>query len=669
MNLNRFKNLLIKYKIKSKIFNKNTIIIIFILIAAILYYKSLSGCKLTKGENCLTKDGIKFYYQRVIQCSISAVITSIIFLLVIKKKINKYFAIFQFFFYLINFLINRGSDLENHGIYNSFCFIIINILFFFIFYIVYFFYYLYKHKKYIIALTLITPFLIMCLYLFIRSYYDCKYWGYGLSGSKIQTKKDAIKNGDACYIYRPKRCFKKMLTGKEDLSKLTRVNCKKQDGNQYKGLIKFLPSNLKKTKNFGYPNTANMNTIDDVVYRTFHYRVLNNMIDLDKITEKQKEDYPEVTLHFNSKKEGKVNIEIKPNETLIQERRKLYEKNKDDIKFDNILILYIDSISREQMFLSLPKTMKFIEKYYVKNKNKEKNFNIYQFLKYQNFAALTKVNAYPMFYGLPFSGHNAKYFLNYYKKKGFITGQTNDYCGKEVFALNKKMAENIDGIQYDHENVALFCDPNYSTPRYFFTVEKGPYSPRRRCLYGRDVFEYVFEYSTKFLEAYKNEKKIFKMGFNDAHESTGEVIRYMDETLKNFIEYYLKNHMTEKSMIIFLSDHGNAMPDLNELLLSQDKEIEKTLGMLYLIYPDLNVKNDSLYNNTALLLNEQALITPYEIYATLLDNIGLNSSYYNSEKSSPLDKKIDISKRTCELYYEDFKFYSDDMELCRCKNI
>ena len=168
-----------------------------------------------------------------------------------------------------------------------------------------------------------------------------------------------------------------MLTGKEDLSKLTKVNCKKQDVNQYKELIEFLPSNLKNTKNFGFPNTTNMNTIDDVVYITFHYRVLNNIIDLDKITEKQKEDYPEVTLHFNSEKEGKVNIEIKPNETLIQERRKLY-------KFDNISILYIDSISREQMFLSLPKTMKFIEKYYVKNKNK---------------------------------GHNAKYYLNNYKKK------------------------------------------------------------------------------------------------------------------------------------------------------------------------------------------------------------------------------------------------------------
>lgn len=69
------------------------------LIAAILYYFSLTGCKLTKGENCLTKDGIKFYYQRVIQCSISPLITSIIFLLVIKKKLINILQFFNFFLF------------------------------------------------------------------------------------------------------------------------------------------------------------------------------------------------------------------------------------------------------------------------------------------------------------------------------------------------------------------------------------------------------------------------------------------------------------------------------------------------------------------------------------------------------------------------------------------
>ena len=605
---------------------------------------------------------------RVLYCSLSALIAGVIFILAIQKKINKYYAIFQLIFYSINFYFNRGSDLFKHGYYNTFLFIMINLLMFLIYYILYFFSFLFKKKKYIFASFLILSFFSFVLYLIIRSSLDCEEWGRGFSGTKIQTKEEAKENGDACYIYRPKSCFKKMLTGKEDLSKITNINCKIQTKAQYKELIKYLSPELKNAKNFAYPNTAHYE-LYDMIYKIFHKKVLSEMIDLDNLNESQKNDFHEVTVNFNSKFEGNVNIEIKPNETLIQERRKLYEANKDKIKFDNILILYIDSISREQMFRSLPKTMEFIEQYFIKNQNKKKDFNLYQFLKYHNFAALTKINALPMFYGKSFSDYNAVNFINYYKKFGFITAQTNDYCGKEVFAFQQDNINQIENDFFDYENVALFCDPNYSRPDFFFTIEKGPYSPRRRCLYGRDVYEYVFEYSTKFLETYKNEKKILKMGFNDAHESTGEVIKYMDEPLKNFINYYLNVHMTEKSMIIFISDHGNAMPDLSELLLSQDKEIEKTLGMLFLIYPNLTENNNNLYNNTALLLNEQTLMTPYDIYATLLDNLGLNNSYYNSEKSSPLDKEIDRSKRTCELYYDDFKFYSSDMVLCRCKNI
>ena len=603
---------------------------------------------------------------RVLYCSLSAVIAGVIFILAIQKKINKYYAIFQLIFYSINFYFNRGSDLFKHGYYNSFSFILINLLMFLIFFLLYIFYFLFKKKQFIIASILIISFFSLILYILIRSKNDCNEWGRGLSGTKIQTEEEAKKNGDACYIYRPKRCFKKMLTGKEDLSKLTNINCKIQNKEQYKELTKYLTPELKNAKNFAYPNTVHYKSYD-IIFPDFHRKVLNEMINLDNET--QKNDFHEVTLHFNSKYKAKVNIEIKPNETLIQERRNLYKENKNKIKFDNILILYIDAISREQMFQSLPKTMKFIEQYYIKNKNKKKDFNLYQFLKYHNFAALTKINALPMFYGKSFSEYNAINFGNFYKKFGFITAQTNDYCGKEVFAIEKENIEQVENDFYDYENIALFCDPNYSRPGFFHTIDKGPYSPRRRCLYGKDAFEYVLEFSKKFLETYKDEKKILKMGFNDAHESTGEVIRYLDKPLKNFIKYYLKNHMTEKSMIIFLSDHGNAMPDLNELLLSQDKEIEKTLGMLYLIYPNISENSNNLYNNTALLLNEQTLVTPYEIYATLLDNLGFNDSYYNKEKSSPLDKEIDRSKRTCELYYDDFKFYSTDMKLCRCRNI
>ena len=152
--------------------------------------------------------------QRVLYCSLSAFIAGVIFILAFQKKISIFYAIFQLIFYSINFYFNRGSDLFKHGYYNTFSFIMINILMLLIFYILYFFSYLFRKKKYFIASFLILSFFSFVLYLIIRSYLDCEEWGRGLSGTKIQTKEEAKKNGDACYIYHPKRCFKKMLTGR-----------------------------------------------------------------------------------------------------------------------------------------------------------------------------------------------------------------------------------------------------------------------------------------------------------------------------------------------------------------------------------------------------------------------------------------------------------------------
>ena len=104
-----------------------------------------------------------------------------------------------------------------------------------------------------------------------------------------------------------------MLTGKEDLSKLTNINCKIQNKEQYKELTKYLTPELKNAKNFAYPNTVHYKSYD-IIFPDFHRKVLNEMINLDNET--QKNDFHEVTLHFNSKYKAKVNIEIKPNETL-----------------------------------------------------------------------------------------------------------------------------------------------------------------------------------------------------------------------------------------------------------------------------------------------------------------------------------------------------------------
>ena len=67
------------------------------------------------------------------------------------------------------------------------------------------------------------------------------------------------------------------------------------------------------------------------------------------------------------KKWGKINIEIKRNETLIK-KRNLLLKNKISL-YNNILIIYLDIVSRKQFNWKLSKIDEILKLYFSYNKN------------------------------------------------------------------------------------------------------------------------------------------------------------------------------------------------------------------------------------------------------------------------------------------------------------
>ena len=121
----------------------------------------------------------------------------------------------------------------------------------------------------------------------------------------------------------------------------------------------------------------------------------------------------------------------------------------------------------------------------------------------------------------------------------------------------------------------MFCDPNYYNRKDPYPLNRGPFSILKRCLYGKDTYEYVFEYAEQFWTAYKDQPKFFRMGFIDAHESTGEVVKYLDEPLTNFLKNWNEKGFLDNTMIFFVSDHGNNMGEFYKLI-SDDFEMEKT---------------------------------------------------------------------------------------------
>jgi hypothetical protein len=408
----------------------------------------------------------------------------------------------------------------------------------------------------------------------------------------------------------------------------------------------------------------------------------------------------EVLVRFDKENQlGKVEFQIERNNTLIQERKnnlkifqnKILNKNSEKIQENsvkelnkilserkNILIVYIDCISRVHFVRKMKKTVNFIEKFY---KTENTDFSAYQFLKYHQFHVVSPWGTNPMFFGqsiYDYKGTQITYFL---KKLGYITAQANNICTRDMYDLEGDEIKGINFDSYDHELSSFFCDPNFVNPENPYTPYLGPYSIKKRCLYGKNTFEYVLDYSEAFWKAYVDQPRFLRMAFQDAHEGTGEVTRYLDDELSVFLQRFYSLGLLKNTNIVFVSDHGNKMIGLYQLLNCDDFMKEGTLGALFLVIP-----KDSEYelSDSQISSNMNLMITPYDLFPTILEM----GSYFklkkfllkNINQGESLDDDFEFfnyeyNKLSSSLFKEvprdrDCDTFSYDMKkmYCRCDN-
>jgi len=625
---------------KSFLINQN--IFIFFCFSLIYYFKGLKGCELEEQECLIIYDFI-FYANLILETVKSSILIIIIFFLIIHNLASKFHFIYIIPTYIIIFLKHNGSNLKDHGLYNSITFILLIIFGLTIIHYVYFVYYFYRKKKVYHLCIMLGSLIGFFIWFAKRREKSCIKWDKGLGGTTINNSKYYNK----CEIRYPKICNINVFKGLLNLN-LFDLKCKSSK-NEYKNFIKYIDNKYKNsfefsfpiTTNFKFPETCTIPEIQETIFKTISNDLKNK----------------EITLHFDKNKKGSIEINITPNKTLIEERKKIKTNNK--IKFNNILIIFIDALSRPEFFRSFPKTTSLLNSIYYKNENNKNQITSYQFLKYHCYNAYTEINIIPMFYNhVLLSNKEGKSIIKSLKENGYITAHSENQCAKELYDIEKNSTLNYEN--FDHENYALFCDPNYFFPKSYFSPLHGPYSSFKKCLYGKETFEYVIEYGIKFWESYKNEKKFLRLGFIDAHEGTLELGKYLDLPLFNFLNDFIKNYFDNKTSIFLLSDHGNSMAGLFYALESNDFMIERALPFLFLILPKNNFDNENnlLYNKSALIINEQRFITAFDIYFTLNDMIGLNIG--NGNKQS-LFLEINGLERSC------YSFYFIDPKICACK--
>ena len=609
-----------------------------------LYILSLEGCKKNNLDECLVDDQIDNYVMAGIKLLICCAIVSIVILLQLLLKLTKVNYIIFIIPYAILFHNFKGVDLQNHGTYNTIAFLFFTPSITLYFYIIYYMFYSFFTKKFIrgsIILFLFT------LKFFIYFYYStCENFYKGLNGFDIENNKAT----DKCYMIRPNKCSMKFIDPFFDASNL-KGGCKGK-WNTKKRFLKYLKKSYEEIDHFYYPRIEFSPKKDTYTDNIFNY-VYNN---IGGVKENPKEaEKAEVFLDFTND-EGKITIKLKKNETLIKERRILAEKN--EVKFDNVYIFYIDALSRNHFLKRMKKIKGVLEEMLyskqVQNKNNNekgderyKRYNSFQFIKYQNMPGTTSPNMFPLFYGVPLGDNTGISLTKFFKEKGFITANTINSCYRDLFHIGLWAFMNKTIENFDHENLPMFCDTNFLEPQMIWAYQQGENAIFRKCIYGRDSYEYMFEYMTQFLEAYKDERKYMRICFSDAHEATQHLVKHIDEPLYNFLNLILDKYSDDNTAIIFLSDHGGKLPGPYAVLFVEEWKFESELSSLFLILPVNNTK----YDKNIILNNEKRYLSSYDFYSTLLDYLNVNKSEIKEirqEYGQSLLTPIDGMKRDCE---------------------
>ena len=633
------------------VLNKKIYLYAMFILSYLLYYYSLEKC--FEGiDECPRK--IDWMQTKVKELIFSCLIMMILIELIIYKKISQFHLIHIIFIFILFYLYSHGLDFQDHGYFNFKVFLIVFIIFLILFLPINALIYLIQKKKnkiiiFIYIVTLISS-LILINILYNIYTTDCIDWPKGLNNTSIDN--NSVKYG--CQIIFPTKCPYKIFKSFLDYTRFIGKECTKSNNHAKQKILKLSNSPYinDSVKHIGYPLTnkepiCNLDFIDtDNLIEKFFLKNLVDMENMEVLHENYKNKIPEVEVDFSKNIYGKMNINLNYNKTLSEER-KLLEKNSIPYS-NNIIILYIDSVSRVNSLRQLKKTLTFFENFMpYKGASQEKNpsekFHSFQFFKYHSFLLHTPNNYPILFYGRT-RNRSIVLITKHLKGNGYITGFSSDFCDKD----NIRTFHNLTNEEsYDHQ--FIICDPN----RENLNINSI------RCLYGKQTIEHLYEYGQQFWRKYKNNRKFLSIVSNDGHEGTLEVLKYADKTIFNFLNNLFNENLLKDSSIILVSDHGVGMPSI---YYPYDFYIlEEQLPMLYIIINDrknISYEGQYKYINE----NQQTLISSYDIYNTI-GNLIFGDEYKNiqnktEDKDTPksqygksLFEKINQKIRTPKFYY------------------
>ena len=282
---------------------------------------------------------------------------------------------------------------------------------------------------------------------YTRIKFSASNWEYGIGGKHLNN------NGTRCTIPIPNFSNFNARDGIYDYNKHTPL-CTDID---YKFNFSNLPENLKGKNNLkllGYPRIEDYTIEQRMDNELLSSTVRSNVIDMDdpNIPNKIKDNI-EFTIDVSSSKKHELKMTLKKNETRAREQKELREnimkRQSSDIKrIDvNVLIIYIDNLSRVNFKNKFPKTVNWLSQFV---ENDDASHELFQFFRYHSVYFNTRFNNNGLYYGQAgkIKDSTANLFDSF-SRNGYITGLFKDGCETHVNTFDTK---DIKLHHWDHLN-------------------------------------------------------------------------------------------------------------------------------------------------------------------------------------------------------------------------
>ena len=318
----------------------------------------------------------------------------------------------------------------------------------------------------------------------------------------------------------------------------------------------------------------------------------------------------------------------------------------------NILNIILDGTSRSNFIRELPRTVNVLEEIELDQKRtmfkKPSKHRVFQFFRYNTVGHSSRENIFALENGLKISpafmknyfeetsgnfekdeparqqklltetligakeGDSSKLIThniwNIAKQLGYVTMFTSSECPYiKVKDPNKKKLMDTSSHLFnawhraDHNLLSLACE------KHLFKS-----SNNRKCLGSKDLFEHMFDYTTDFFAKYPGTARFATIHFEESkHIRSRTLMNALDISLARFIVDITKEH--PHTLIVLSSGNGISH---GPFYVTDVGQKEHQLPLLNLVVPEhLQLRHKDIFTNLA--RNQQQLVTPFDLYASL----------------------------------------------------